>query len=36
MNRFRRIPDILELDQLTVSGDVTFGAGVKLSVSVVC
>jgi UDP-N-acetylglucosamine pyrophosphorylase len=32
MNRFKGIPDILELDQLTVSGDVTFGAGVVLKV----
>ena len=30
--RFKRIPDILELDHLTVSGDVTFGKGVSLRV----
>ena len=31
--RFGSIPDILELDHLTVSGDVTFGRGVSLRVS---
>ena len=30
--RFRGLPDILELDHLTVAGDVTFGEGVKLQV----
>ena len=28
--RFASIPDLLELDHLTVSGDVTFGKGVSL------
>lgn len=31
--RFANIPDIIELDHLTVSGDVTFGRGVSLRVS---
>lgn len=31
--RFASIPDIVDLDQLTVSGDVTFGANVTLRVS---
>jgi len=31
-NRFKGIPDLLELDQLTVSGDVIFGEGVTLRV----
>jgi UTP--glucose-1-phosphate uridylyltransferase len=31
--RFGSIPDLLELDHLTVSGDVTFGRGVSLRVS---
>jgi UDP-N-acetylglucosamine pyrophosphorylase len=31
--RFQSIPDCLELDSLTVSGDVTFGKGVSLRVS---
>jgi len=35
MNRFKGIPDILELDQLTVSGDVTFGSGVVLKGTVI-
>lgn len=30
--RFANIPDIIELDHLTVSGDVTFGKGVSLKV----
>lgn len=30
--RFETIPDLLELDHLTVSGDVTFGKGVSLKV----
>ena len=33
--RFETIPDLLELDHLTVSGDVTFGKGVSLKVSFV-
>jgi len=32
MARFNGIPDILELDQLTISGDVTIGSGVVLKV----
>ena len=32
MNRFGSIPCMLELDHLTVSGDVTFGRGVSLRV----
>lgn len=32
LNRFETIPDLLELDHLTVSGDVTFGKGVILKV----
>ena len=32
LNRFETIPDLLELDHLTVSGDVTFGKGVSLKV----
>ncbi len=35
LRRFETIPDILELDHLTVSGDVTFGPGVVLRVSTV-
>ena len=31
--RFSKIPNILELDHLTVSGDVTFGSNVVLRVS---
>ena len=30
--RFSSIPDMLELDHLTVSGDVTFGKNVTLKV----
>ncbi len=30
--RFQSIPDCIELDSLTVSGDVTFGKGVSLRV----
>ena len=30
LSRFGSIPDLLELDHLTVSGDVTFGRGGKL------
>ena len=33
LNRFEAIPNLLELDHLTVSGDVTFGKGVALKVS---
>jgi len=33
--RFKEIPDILELDQLTVSGDVTFGVGITLKGTVI-
>lgn len=32
--RFENIPDLLELDHLTVSGDVTFGKNVSLKVKV--
>lgn len=32
LSRFATIPDLLELDHLTVSGDVTFGRGVSLKV----
>jgi len=32
LSRFASIPDMLELDHLTVSGDVTFGRGVTLKV----
>lgn len=32
LSRFATIPDILELDHLTVSGDVTFGRNVTLKV----
>lgn len=35
LSRFRGIPDILELDHLTVSGDVTFGKGVVLKGTVI-
>lgn len=33
LGRFANIPDIIELDHLTVSGDVTFGKSVSLRVS---
>jgi len=33
--RLKSIPDILELDQLTVSGDVTFGTNVVLKGTVI-
>ena len=33
LSRFSTIPDMLELDHLTVSGDVTFGKDVTLKVS---
>jgi len=32
LSRFSDIPDLLELDHLTVSGDVTFGKGVSVKV----
>lgn len=32
LRRFESIPDMLELDHLTVSGDVTFGKQVTLKV----
>lgn len=32
LSRFDSIPDMLELDHLTVSGDVTFGKNVSLKV----
>ncbi|XP_022698839.1 UTP--glucose-1-phosphate uridylyltransferase-like isoform X3 [Varroa jacobsoni] len=35
LSRFSSIPDILELDHLTVSGDVTFGKGVVLRGTVI-
>jgi len=35
MKRFKGIPDILELDRLTVSGDVTFGEGIRMKGTVV-
>jgi UTP--glucose-1-phosphate uridylyltransferase len=33
LSRFKSPPHILELDHLTVTGDVTFGSGVHLKVS---
>lgn len=33
LERFDSIPEMLDLDHLTVSGDVTFGKGVSLRVS---
>lgn len=33
LNRFANIPDLIELDHLTVSGDVTFGRGASLKVN---
>ncbi|XP_026476874.1 UTP--glucose-1-phosphate uridylyltransferase-like [Ctenocephalides felis] len=35
LSRFANMPDILELDHLTVSGDVTFGRGVRLKGTVI-
>ncbi|XP_051158501.1 UTP--glucose-1-phosphate uridylyltransferase isoform X2 [Leptopilina boulardi] len=35
LTRFATVPDILELDHLTVSGDVTFGKGVSLRGTVI-
>jgi UTP--glucose-1-phosphate uridylyltransferase len=35
LSRLESIPDCLELDSLTVSGDVTFGKGVALRVSLI-
>ncbi len=32
MSRFKTIPDMLEADHLTVSGDVSFGKDVSLKV----
>lgn len=34
LSRFANIPDIIELDHLTVSGDVTFGREVTLKASI--
>ena len=34
LSRFSSIPDMLELDHLTVSGDVTFGNGITIKVPV--
>ncbi len=35
LKRFQTIPDLLELDHLTVSGDVTFGRKVVLKGTVI-
>jgi UTP--glucose-1-phosphate uridylyltransferase len=35
LGRFANIPDLIELDHLTVSGDVTFGRGVSLRGTVI-
>uniref|UniRef100_A0A182LZ51 UTP--glucose-1-phosphate uridylyltransferase n=1 Tax=Anopheles culicifacies TaxID=139723 RepID=A0A182LZ51_9DIPT len=35
LSRFANIPDLIELDHLTVSGDVTFGRGVSLRGTVI-
>nr|CAD7453544.1 unnamed protein product [Timema tahoe] len=35
LSRFENIPDLIELDHLTVSGDVTFGRGVALKGTVI-
>ncbi|GLV40548.1 UDP-glucose pyrophosphorylase [Carabus blaptoides fortunei] len=35
LGRFANIPDLIELDHLTVSGDVTFGRGVSLKGTVI-
>ncbi|KAL1455424.1 hypothetical protein WDU94_009515 [Cyamophila willieti] len=35
LSRFANIPDLIELDHLTVSGDVTFGKGVSLRGTVI-
>jgi UTP--glucose-1-phosphate uridylyltransferase len=35
MRRFKGTPNILELDQLTVAGDVTFGEGTVLKGTVI-
>ena len=35
LSRFANIPDLIELDHLTVSGDVTFGRSVSLKVNYV-
>ena len=34
LRRFEAVPDLLELDHLTVSGDVTFGKNVSLKVRI--
>ena len=36
LSRFQNIPNILKLEYLRVSGDVTFGANITLKVSVLC
>ena len=36
LKRFESVPDLLELDHLTVSGDVTFGKHVSLKVRLNC
>ena len=36
LRRFDTVPDLLELDHLTVTGDVTFGSKVSLKVSHAC
>ena len=35
LKRFASVPDVLELDHLTVSGNVTFGRGVSLKGTVI-
>lgn len=35
LSRFANVPDLIELDHLTVSGDVTFGRGVSLRGTVI-
>ena len=35
LERFKSIPDVLELDHLTVSGDISFGSGVVLKGTVI-
>ena len=36
LSRFQNIPNMLELDHLTVSGDVTFGTNITLKVHCIC
>ena len=36
LSRFQNIPNMLELDHLTVSGDVTFGTNITLKVQSIC